>query len=236
MSSRVAQKQAARVIREQLAQERRRRRRLWTSATAAAVLLIAGLVGYAVYRAQQPEQGHPVPATVTADRTGLPLGSGPVTVEIYLDYLCPACQRFEQDAADELDGYLKANRITLIYHTVAILDRVSTNAYSSRSAAGAGCAADGGKLAEYTKALYGQQPEEGGPGHTDGKLIEIGRSIGLGDSFERCVTDGRYLDWVKQVTASMADRDVTGTPTVFVNGKRLDRPSAATLTAAVDAA
>lgn len=235
MSRRVGQKQAARVVRQQLERERRRSRTLWASAIAAAVLLIAALVGYGVYRSQQPERGYAVPAAATSDKNGLRVGSGPVTVEVYLDYLCPACQRFEQDAGDELDTYLKANRITLIYHTVAILDRVSTNAYSTRSGASAGCASDGGKLAEYTLALYAQQPAEGGAGHTDDKLIQIGQSVGLGDNFDRCVRDGRYLDWVKQVTASMADRDVTGTPTVFVNGKRLDRPSAATLSAAVDA-
>lgn len=236
MSTRVARKQAARVVREQLARERRRRRMMWTSIAAAAVLVIAGLTGYAVYRAQQPEAGFPVPASATGDRRGVQVGSGPVRVEIYLDYQCPACRQFESDAGDQINQYLKSNRITLVYRPVAILDRVSPNEYSSRSAAAAGCATDGGKIVEYTAALYAQQPEEGNPGPTDDQLISIGSSVGLGDTFAQCVRDNRYAPWVQDVTQSMTDRGVTGTPTVFVNGRQLTKPTAQTLRAAVDAA
>jgi protein-disulfide isomerase len=35
------------------------------------------------------------------------------------------------------------------------------------------------------------------------------------------VKDGTYNDWVKQVEASQTDKGVTGTPTVFVDGKQL---------------
>jgi protein-disulfide isomerase len=35
------------------------------------------------------------------------------------------------------------------------------------------------------------------------------------------VQDGTYNDWVKQVEASQQDKGVTGTPTVFVDGKQL---------------
>lgn len=236
MSSRVTRKQAARVVREQLARERRRRRAMVMSLAAAAVLLIAGLAGYAVYHSQRPDAGFAVPASATSDRTGIRVGEGPVTVEIYLDYLCPACRAFEEEAQSTLDKYLESRRINIVYHPVAILDRYSTNRYSSRSAAGAGCAADAGKLVEYTKALYGQQPAEGGAGHTDEQLADLAAGAGLPrEPFAQCLSDGRYADWVKSVTDSMAARGVNATPTVFVNGKKLNNPTAANLAAAVDA-
>ena len=237
MSKRVDTKRAARAARaarEQLA--RRRRRTMWTSIVAAVALVLAGGAGYGVYRARQPAQGMATPAGATADRTGISVGTGPVVVEIFLDYLCPACQRFEADAYDELKAYLDQNRITLVVHPVAILDRYSTNRYSTRSAVSAGCAADAGKIFEYGQALYARQPAEGGPGHTDEELIRIGASVGLDASFAQCVRDDRYHDWVTHVTGSMVGRNVTGTPTVFVGGRQLSRPSASTLTAAVDAA
>lgn len=236
MSSRATRKQAARVVREQLARERRLRRARWMSLAAAGVLLLAGLTGYAVYNSQRPDGGFAVPASTTSDRTGIRVGEGPVTVEIYLDYLCPACRVFEEDAQPTLDRYLESGRINIVYHPVAILDRYSTNRYSSRSAAGAGCAADEGKLVEYTKALYGRQPAEGGAGHTDEQLADLAAEAGLPrESFAQCLGDGRYADWVKSATDSMAARGVNGTPTVFVNGKKLTNPSAANLAAAIDA-
>lgn len=236
MSKRVTKKQATRVIREQQAMQRRRQRTLWTSVVAAVVLVIAGLVGYVAFAAQQPAAGFRVPASATPDQTGLRLGNGPVTVEVYLDYLCPACRQFEADAGDTLESYLDAGRITLIYHPVAILNRYSTNEYSTRAAAGAGCAADAGKLAEYTEALYADQPAEGGPGHTNDRLIEIAGAVGLPtEQFGQCLREGVYEDWVTHVTTGMARRGVGQTPTVFVNGSELGNPSAQRLTAAIDA-
>jgi protein-disulfide isomerase len=144
---------------------------------------------------------------------------------------------FEQDAQAAIDRYLAEDRINIVYHPVAILDHYSTNGYSSRSAAGAGCAADAGQLVAYTKALYADQPAEGGPGHTDDRLIDMAATAGAPrDAFGQCMREGRYAGWVTHVTDGMGARGVSGTPTVFVNGKQLANPSAATLAAAVDVA
>jgi protein-disulfide isomerase len=178
-----------------------------------------------------------VPAAAGADQVGLVLGTGPVTVELYSDFLCPACRAFEADARDDLDKLLAEGRIQLVYRPVAILDRMSSNEYSSRSAAGAGCASDAGKLLDYAKVLFDNQPAEGGAGHDDDELIRLAGTAGLTDpGFGECLRDGRYLPWVGQVTGSMDDHQVTGTPTVFVDGERLSRPTGERLVGAVNAA
>jgi protein-disulfide isomerase len=238
VSSRERQKRlAARMVQERLARERRRRRGIWTSAGAAILLLVISLGGYLIYSSQRPDAGFRVPANATVDQTGVSVGEGPVTVELYLDYLCPACREFEADAGETIKRYLADGRITVVYHPVAILDRYSTNEYSSRSAAGAGCAADAGALVAYTDALYADQPAEGGAGHTDETLVEMASAAGLPrDSFGQCLRDGRYADWVDHVTDQMTRRGVRGTPTVFVNGVVLKDPTAQTLSAAIDAA
>jgi protein-disulfide isomerase len=160
-----------------------------------------------------------------------------VTVDIYLDYLCPACKQFESGTAATQRRYLDDKRITLVMHPVAILDRYSTNEYSSRSAAGAGCADEQGKVFEYSAALYADQPAEGGAGHTDAKLADLAAGAGLDRAaFATCQSQGKYVDWVKFVTAGMDQRGVTGTPAVFVNGKKLASLTDAALKTAVDAA
>jgi protein-disulfide isomerase len=237
MSRQSDRRQTARVARERLARQQRKQRVLWASIAALVIVLIAGAIGWGVYASQQADEDFAVPANAASDRTGVKIGSGPVTVDIYLDYLCPACQQFEAATSATQRKYLDEKRITLVVHPVAILDRYSTNEYSSRSATGAGCAAEQGKVFEYSEALYADQPAEGGPGHTDEKLADLAAGAGLDkNAFAACQRSQRYGDWVKFVTASMDQRGVTGTPTVFVNGKKLTSLSDAALRSAVDAA
>jgi protein-disulfide isomerase len=43
------------------------------------------------------------------------------------------------------------------------------------------------------------------------------------DTFASCVNDGKYTDTVKKVYDSMQKNKVTGTPTLFINGKLWER-------------
>ncbi|MGC9671016.1 DsbA family protein [Planosporangium sp. 12N6] len=221
MSSRANKKQAAQVVREQLARERARARRMWVSIATVAVLVIAGLAGWAVYESQRASS-YATPAHATANGDGLVIGSGPKTVEVYLDFICPHCKDFETAAGGDLTRMATSNQITLVYHPVAFLDRVSTTKYSTRSANAAGCASDAGKLAEYVKVLYANQPPEGGAGLSNDELIRLGHTAGItGSGFDSCVRDGTHNTWVQHVTDAAVNRGVTGTPTVYVDGKEV---------------
>jgi protein-disulfide isomerase len=241
VSKRVAQKQANRVVREQLAAERRRTRTLWITIGAVLVLLIAGIVGWGMYKSQQPDD-FASPAGVTdvgGDKGGLTVaGSGSVPVEVYLDFLCPACRNFEASTSDTLDQLVAQGKIHLVWHTLGFLDSASAPpGYSTRAANAAGCASDGGKLAEYGAALFASQPAEGGPGLTDDQLVDLGGPVGLNaPSFAQCVRNGTYTSWVENVNAEAAQRNVNSTPTVYVDGKLLENPTPDSIRAAVTAA
>ncbi|MGI5214892.1 DsbA family protein [Plantactinospora sp. CA-290183] len=225
----------ARVVREQLARERRRKRTLWTSAAAAVLLVLAGLIGWGIYRSQQSGDFTP-PAGANPDGTGVVLGSGPVPVDVYEDFICPICRTFEQQAGGTLDQLVAQGRVKVTYHPVAFLNRFSSTQYSTRSSAAAGCAAEGGKFREYVRALFDRQPPEGSAGLTDNELIDIGAGVGLGrDSFGNCVRANTFEPWTEHVTDAASRAGVTGTPTVLVAGKQV-QASAEAITAAVAAA
>ncbi|HTF08848.1 MAG TPA: disulfide bond formation protein DsbA, partial [Asanoa sp.] len=57
MSKRNESKNAAKMVRKQLAAERRRKRTMWTSIAAVAVLVIAGLIGWGVFQSQRSDAG-----------------------------------------------------------------------------------------------------------------------------------------------------------------------------------
>jgi protein-disulfide isomerase len=160
-----------------------------------------------------------VPDGATVPGDGIALGHGPVTVDAYIDFLCPYCREFELAAATTLNAMVAQGGVTLVYHPMSFLDGASTTRYSTRAAAAAGCAADAGQFADYLAALFTHQPQEGGPGLPDEELIRLGLSIGLTDeAFGACVRAGRYLDWPSHVTDLATERGVSATPTVLVDG------------------
>lgn len=200
------------------------------------VLLLAGVVGIGVWQATRPSDAA-VPAAATADGNAVAVGTGPVTVELYLDFLCPACRQFDAAARPILDDYLDDGTITLVYRPIAILDERTTTEFSTRAAAAAGCAADAGALDEFVAGMMANQPTEDSAGMSDDEIIQIGAAAGATDStFATCVSDGTYRDWASRNTDAALDRGVQGTPTVYVDGTMLDRLGLNDLTAAIDGA
>jgi protein-disulfide isomerase len=226
------------VVREQLAAERRRRRTLWISVAAVLVLLVAGVVGWGIYRSHRPVE-FATPAGVTndgGDRAGITVaGDGPVLVEVYLDFLCPACKQFETTTQPTIDQLLAARKIRLVWHPLSFLDSYSAPpGYSGRAANAAACSANDGKLGAYGINLYAVQPPEGSAGLTDDQLIDLGGPLGLNaPSFAQCVRGGTYNPWVSNVDDKAARRGVTATPTVYVNGTPLTQNTPEALVAAV---
>ncbi|MEU6202921.1 thioredoxin domain-containing protein [Micromonospora musae] len=237
MSSRRGQKRtAAKVVQQQLARERRRRRTIWVSVTAVAVVLIAGLIGWGVWSSQKSDD-FTAPKNTAEGGTGVVVGSGPVTVDIYEDFLCPVCKQFQDTTGATVDQLINEGKIRAVYHPVAYLNRFSTTEYSTRSSAASGCAADEGRFAEYAKALYQQQPPEGSAGLTDDKLIDIGAGVGLNrDDFGSCVRDSTFKAWTEHVTDTASRNNVTGTPTVIIDGEQVADRSPDGIRAAVEAA
>jgi protein-disulfide isomerase len=230
------------VARQKIAEQRaaqRRRRAAIVAAVVAVVLVVAGVVGVAVYNAQsRPAAQAAVPQGATA--AGIVVGrpDATVTVDVYLDFLCPVCRQFEDTTGPTLDRYVGAGTVKVVYHPVAFLDRLSAGTrYSTRAAAAAACAADAGVFPRYVRALYAHQPAEGSPGLTDDELIALGRDAGATTpAFADCVRQKRYVAWVAGVTDAASKAGVNGTPTVLVNGRQLTAPTPEAVTTAIEAA
>jgi len=174
-----------------------------------------------------------VPAGATPEGDGVVIGDGPVVVDVFIDFLCPFCRRFELSSAPALASLVADRLASLAYHPMNFLDEASTTNYSTRAAAASGCAADLGRFPGYAHALFVHQPPEGGPGLSDAELARIGRAAGLaGVAFAACVSAAPYLDWPQYVTARATAAGVSATPTVLVAGTVV-RPDPQTITAAV---
>jgi protein-disulfide isomerase len=228
---------ARQIVAEQKAAERRRTVTLWTSVGVVLVLFVAGLIGWTTLGGQQTGK-IVTPSTAVDEGTAFAVGSGPIVVDVYEDFMCPACGNFETASGPALKQLAESGRITLRFHPVAILDRFSNGTeYSTRAAAAAAAAAQEGKFTELHDLLYANRPEENSDGLSTAKIIELAASVGLtSDTFVTAVNDGTYKAWATDVTETFTKRGFTGTPTVLVAGKKIDTPTPELLTEAINKA
>ncbi|HYH30543.1 MAG TPA: thioredoxin domain-containing protein [Pseudonocardia sp.] len=201
------------------------------------LVLFAGVVGFGVYRASGDAGGDDVAVPPGATASGVPIGrnDAPVTVDVYLDFQCPACRAYEQQSGGTLEELVVSGAARVVYHPVAYLDRFSSTRYSSRSSAASGCAAEAGVFPRYVELLFAHQPPEGGDGLTEERLVALGEQAGAGPGFAGCVASDRYAGWTAAMTEEASRAGINATPTVLVDGREVERTDAA-LRAAVSAA
>lgn len=143
-------------------------------------------------------------------------------IEIYEDFQCPACARFESIVGEYVEDLINTKKAKVAYHPLSFLGPESQLAANA-----AGCAADEGQFIQFHKLLYANQPRENSGAWSASYFTTL--SLGLGitsKEYEKCVNNNLYKDWVVNVANEGAKRNINSTPTVFINGKEIDRDRA----------
>ncbi|HEX2074874.1 MAG TPA: thioredoxin domain-containing protein [Geodermatophilus sp.] len=208
-----------------------------------AALVLAVVVAILVQSARTSSDSavprNPAPGTGDAAFAIGP-ADAPVTVDVYEDFLCPVCRRFEEQAGGNLDQLVREGTVQVRYRPIAILDRFSTDDYSTRALNAAAVVADAAGVEAFLAfhdELFAAQPPEGGPGLSDEELIDLAARAGAGGTrVADGIRDLRFAGWAARVTDQASREGITGTPTVLVDGAPLADRSPAGLEAAVRAA
>jgi protein-disulfide isomerase len=208
---------------------------MWTITGTLAVIVALGGFGWYLMQPPPPPEVE-TPAAVTDDggaMAGLAAGgSGPTVVEVYQDFLSPHSRSVDEAVRPILDALVAENRIRLVWHPVG--EGINPTEGATRMANAVACAADDGKLRTYADALYANQPPPGAPGLSDNELLDLAGPVGLNaPSFASCVRDQRYHKWVGVVDTRTVERGVPQVPSIYVNGTRLEQPTAGAIVAAV---
>jgi protein-disulfide isomerase len=141
------------------------------------------------------------------------------TIDIYEDFQCPVCARFAGINGITIEKAIEEKKAKVVYHVLSFLGTESVLAANA-----AACAADEDKFLAFHKAFYANQPAENAGAVNANFLKSIGASVGItSPKFATCVDNGGYSDWVRNVAEAGAKANVNSTPTVFVNGKEIDR-------------
>lgn len=162
-----------------------------------------------------------VPANVEAGAFTVGVVDAPVTLDLYYDYLCPACGAFESINAGDLSRLIGQGTLRVNLHVMAFLDDQSQGtAYSSRAGNAYAEVVNGApdQVWAFHTALYAEQPQEGTEGLSDQEIEDLAVRAGVPAEVAAEFTRGRYRDWVARSTQDAFDAGITSTPTVTIDG------------------
>lgn len=228
------------------------RKKIVVGAVVVAVLLVAVVGGVIIYNNQKnATEGKDIQAATQSSSQQAALAELPVkredgvvivgestakvTLDVYEDFLCPACRAFEETYGTAIEQHLADGTVQIRYHMLPMLNEKSDPPGYSMDSANAGlCAADAGMFPAYHKSLFSDQPEEGSRGWDDQQLAKLGTDLGIKSAdFTTCVTSGKYdslvqanFDQVRQATYLQQEfpdgSKGFGTPTIAVGEKVVD--------------
>ncbi|WP_123039831.1 DsbA family protein [Cohnella candidum] len=229
-----AQRKKEARIQRQLAQEKKRRnmRIMVWSLSGLFVLLIAALIVF------WPK---PAPLSFEYDKSPL-LGNADAKVKImeFGDFKCPTCAYFSQNIMSKIKTeYIDTGKASLSFQNWTIIGPDST------TAALAGLAIyhqNNDAFWKFYDALYTNQPPESESWATVDYLVDTAKKQNLGidyDLLRKDIENKTYADELAAQNNFAVAHNFTGTPSVLVNGKKLDDNTALNydnLKAAIDKA
>jgi protein-disulfide isomerase len=149
--------------------------------------------------------------TFPADAPMLGPPGAPVTLVEFLDYQCTYCQRVQGVVEQVIRQFPGKVRFV---HRDFPLDNLHPQAMGAARAAR--CAGDQGKFWEYHRKLLSE------PGHDPPDLRNRAIALGLDEGrFTQCLASTRHDAAIEQAAAQGRELGVSGTPTFFINGRRL---------------
>ncbi|GAA2504529.1 DsbA family protein [Streptomyces thermolineatus] len=222
-----------RIERERQAKRDKTRRQLLAGGAVVAVLAIAGGIGVAVASMGEDDRPLVVPANATGENgTTVVYGdkNAKNTVDVYEDMRCPFCAQFEQANGKTLTKLADDESLSLKveYNFGTFIDsnaggEGSTNALT---ALGAALNESTDAFVAYHQVLFENHPEETDDKYgDDAYLVELAQKVPAlkgNKDFEKAVKDGTYEAWAAKVSEKFNENDISGTPTVEVNGEKIE--------------
>ena len=208
--------------------------------TVVALIAVAVVVlGGVVFFAQRGGEANPITFGETADPLIDISDSGVITageegaptVQIWEDYMCPACGSFEGQNGERIAEAVEAGDLRVEFHTLNFLNGQSgTGQYSTRALAAMQCVAAKDSLPTFfdvKNALFAQQPAEGGGDRTARELASAAEAAGANPDTVECISNVETNGGMDKASdsadnAQQSIREITSrvsTPTVAHEGQ-----------------
>jgi protein-disulfide isomerase len=209
---------------------------LAASATINALRFLTVAVVIAEVNEAEADARSVTPPNVPADWIdGESLGdpAAPVVVEVWSDFLCPACQSFTRNVQPQLiDEYVATGKVRLVYRHFPLQHHEPE---ATRAALAGACAAEQNRFWEYEQLLMGMLLVNGREAAAESELSSYAELLQLDtDAFNRCLAEAKYADKIAQSSQAAMDAEVQFVPAVFVGDTALQESSFATIQAEIE--
>lgn len=182
----------------------------WIVLTVITVLLFGGAIFYSQKTTESNNQG----VTAVDHIKGNPEAT--VTLVEYSDFQCPACASFQPVVAELMAQYGDRLRFEYKHFPLPIHN------YAQQAAVAAEAAAQQGKFFEYHDALFQNQQEWSNSATPQALFVKYAEDLGLDtEAFRRHQNSSVLRDAVRADLAEARELGLTGTPTFFLNGERM---------------
>lgn len=211
------------------AEERRKaakRKQQLTRAGLVAGVLVLIVGGYFfVSNLGGPDKPTTAPAGASGNY-GLVVGAAdaPKKIVVYEDFLCPFCGQLEKTVRDQLNAQIEAGDVSVEYRPLGFLERTSDYSPESANAFAVVLDAAGTDVAKtFHDLLFDNQPSEKGPFPSSDDLVDLAVEAGATEADVRPgIEDMAFEGWVDAANDAASQEGVNSTPSVFVDGQKID--------------
>lgn len=182
-------------------------------------------------QSQAPQFPEGAIAPVGADAAGAILIGDPNAanvVEVYVDYQCPYCQRWESEIGTALveRALQPGSNLLVKQYNLAFLGETSQDLQppgaSARAASAAACVLEGDGVETFVSfnasVFASADPSEPPTQFATQVLSDLAKQLGAGDASIACIEEERFVPYAAISTQAGFARGVQGTPTVLING------------------
>lgn len=181
------------------------------------LLMVAAAAGAALTLASCNKAGGGGAATDEAMILGK--ADAPVLIEEYASTTCSHCARFATEIFPGFKAkYIDTGKVKWAYHEFL----TPPEAVAAAGVLVARCAGKD-KYFSVIDALFRSQEEMFSTGDARGTLLKVAQSAGMTEAqFNTCVQDEAAANALNaRIEKAQKDRNITSTPTFFINGKKL---------------
>jgi protein-disulfide isomerase len=172
---------------------------------------------------QLPTKQPQLPVKISTDNDPI-IGdpNAPITIIEFSDFQCPFCARFHiQTLPLILEEYIEQGKVKLVFRDFPI-QSIHPNALPASVAAE--CANEQGKFKEMHDMLFDNQNKWNSQDTDDALSLfsQYATNIQLEqDTFDSCLTNGKYIDEIKKDLDDGREYGVSGTPGFFVGNDEI---------------
>jgi protein-disulfide isomerase len=214
---------------KQTAQTRKRDMKRFYGILAVIAVVGIGAIAYAMSRGGGGMATEPLDMSLITDAAtlleraqGVTVGdaAAPVKVLVFSDFMCPACAHWSTQIEPNLKAeFIDTGKVQYTYYDFPLPGHV----HSFIASRAARCAGDQGRFWEYHDRLLSQQRTWAyQPATPTNQLLQFATEIGLDrTTFESCLRSDQHAELVTANVLLGQQLGVGGTPTVYVNQRRL---------------